>query len=51
MNRVDLDQLAGEPERGDAEHHRDQRDGGDQEDEGLPLARQQIAAGDHPFIA
>ena len=36
---------------GDAEHHRDQADRGDEEDEPLALARQQIAPGDHPLVA
>ncbi len=38
-------------QRGDAEHHRDQADRGDEEDEPLALAREQIAPGDHPLVA
>ena len=38
-------------QRGDAEHDRDQADRGDEKDESLAPARQQVAAGDHPFIA
>ncbi|PAV70332.1 hypothetical protein WR25_25236 [Diploscapter pachys] len=37
-------------ERRHTEHHRDEADRGDEEDERLPLARQQISPRDHPFI-
>ncbi len=38
-------------QRGDAEHHRDEAEPRDDGDERLALARQQIAAGDHAFVA
>ena len=54
-----VEQLRAEPvhdahdddERGDSEHDRGQADAGDEEDEAFPLARQQIALGDHAFVA
>src|SRR3546814_7704905 len=38
-------------QRGDAEHHRDEADRGDEEDEALALPRKQIAPRDHSFVA
>jgi len=37
-------------QRSDAEHDRDQTDTGNEEDKPLPLARQQIAFCDDPFV-
>src|SRR3546814_9042478 len=38
-------------QRRHAQHHGDQADAGDEEDESLPLAGQQVTPGDHAFVS